>query len=156
MKKVSMLMIVAIIAMFLCVAAGADSTHAVCVVHKGECLWIRDAPSKSGSKIDSLRWGVECEITEIVDGYAHITAPYHESGWADISYFDIPITETIYTVISDGPLNKRETPDGRYLTRIKSGARVSVLGWRYSKSGELWAKCYKGGYVKASYLAEAE
>lgn len=128
-------------------------TRAVCVVHKGEWVWIRDRPSKDAEKIDTIRYGVEVEISDIRDGYAYITwLDGEKQGWADISYFDMPIKETIYVVASDGPLNKRETPDGRFLTRIKSGARVSVLGWRYSKKGELWAKTYHGGYVKASYL----
>ena len=109
----------------------------VCVVHKGEVLWVRDQPSKDGAQIDNLRYGVECEITEIVNQYGHIKSDYHKSGWVDISYLEIPIKETVYTIQCDGPLNVRETPDGRYLRRIKSGARVSVLGWRYSKAGEL-------------------
>ena len=129
-------------------------TNAICVVHKGEWVWIRDQPSKDGSKIDTIRYGTECQISQIVNQYAHITSDYHESGWVDIFYLEIPINETVYTIESDGPLNVREMPDGRYLRRIKSGSRVSVLGWRYSKAGELWAKVFKGGYVKASYLAE--
>ena len=66
----------------------------------------------------------------------------------------MPIKEKVYLVACESPLNKRETPDGRYLAKIKSGTRISVLGWRYSKKGELWAKVYKGGYVKAAFLEE--
>ena len=74
----------------------------------------------------------------------------------DVSYLDMPIREKVYVLIADGPVNKRETPDGRFLMRIKAGSRISVLGWRYSKKGELWARVFHGGYVKAEYLREAE
>ena len=133
--------------------ASAD-TPFVCAVHKGEWLWVRSGPSKDAAQIDTIRFGVEGEIHEIVNGYARVSTVNDKEGWVDVSYLLIPIKETVYKVVSDGPLNKRETPDGRYLTKIKSGVNISVLGWRYSKAGELWAYCYKGGYVKAAYLEE--
>ena len=135
--------------------AKAD-TPFVCVVHKGEWLWVRDAPSKDAKQIDTIRFGVEGEIHEIRNGYARVSTVNNKHGWVDVSYLEIPIKEEIYIVNTDGPLNKRETPDGRYMTKIKSGVRISVLGWRYSKSGELWAKVYHGGYVKAQYLVKAD
>lgn len=128
----------------------------VCVVHKGEWLWVRSAPDRDSAHVDTLRYGVEGVIHEIQNGYARITAENGKTGWVDVSYLEIPIKEEIYVITSEGPLNKRETPDGRYLTKIRSGSRISVLGWRYSPSGELWAKVYKGGYVKAAYLSKAE
>ena len=137
------------------VTAKADTAF-VCAVHKGEWLWVRSAPSKDAESIDTIRYGIEGEIHEIQNMYARVSTINGKEGWVDVSYLDIPIKEEIYVVTCEGPLNKRETPDGRYCGRIKSGARVSVLGWRYSKSGELWAKVYKGGYVKAQYLAKAE
>lgn len=133
--------------------AKAD-TGFICVVHKGEWLWVRDAPSKDAKAIDSIRFGVEGEIHEIQNGYARITTVNGKSGWADVSYLEIPISEKVYQITCETPLNKRETPDGRFMTKIKGGSRISVLGWRYSKKGELWAKVYKGGYVKAAYLQE--
>lgn len=135
--------------------ARAD-TGFVCVVHKGEWVWLRSDPASDADRIGTIRYGVEGEIHEIRNGYARITTSDGRKGWADVSYLEMPILEEIYVVSSDGPLNKRETPDGRYLTRIKSGARISVLGWRYSKAGELWAKVYHGGYVKACYLSKAD
>ena len=144
-----------ILAMEIIILATAKADTAfVCMVHKGEWLWIREAPSKDAKAIDQIRYGVEGEIHEIRNGYARVTTENGKTGWADVSYLEMPIKEKVYLVACESPLNKRETPDGRYLTKIKSGTRISVLGWRYSKKGELWAKVYKGGYVKAAFLEE--
>jgi len=157
-KSIKALLIIILIQMcvlfilFCLLISYADAQTMTCVVHKGECVWIRDQPARTGNQIGSIRYGYEVEVSEIVNQYAHITFN-GVNGWADIQYLELPIKETVYTVVSDGPLNKRETPDGRYLGRLKPGVRVSVLGWRYSPSGELWAKVYKGGYVAARYLA---
>lgn len=156
-KAANVILIVLAVLLIMAIAEAAKAdTGFVCVVHKGEWVWVRDAPSIDGAQIDKIRFGVVGEIHEIVNGYARISAPYHEDGWVDVSYLEIPISETVYVIDSDGPVNKREAPEGRFMTKIKSGARISVLGWRYSKSGELWAKVYKGGYIKACYLAKAE
>ena len=150
-------LIAVMIAMVLLGTAAMADTPFICVVHKGECLWIRNAPDKSAEIIDNIRFGVEGEIHEIQNGYARITAGNGKKGWVDVSYLEIPIKETVYVITCEGKLNKRETPDGRYLTKIEgNGTRISVLGWRYSSKGELWAKVYKGGYVKAEFLAEAK
>lgn len=136
---------------------GEADTRFVCVVRKGEWVWVRSAPARDADKIDTIRYGYECQVSEIVNQYAHITYRDGRTGWADVSYLEMPIEETIYTITTSGPVNKRETPDGRYLGRIKGGGtRISVLGWRYSAAGELWAKVYHGGYVKAEYLQIAE
>ena len=148
--------IVVMVTVLVCLAicgAKAD-THFVCVVHKGEWVWIRDNPDRNATKIGNIRYGAEGEIHEIVNLYAHVTTDNGKEGWVDISYLEIPIKETIYRIVTDGPVNRRETPDGRFLSKIKSGVNISVLGWRYSPSGELWAKVYKGGYVKAQFLAQ--
>ena len=146
MKKA--IMTIAFVAILL-IGTVAQAQTMVCVVHKGEWVWIRDQPSKAGNQIGTIRYGYEVEVSEIQNLYAHIDFNGMQ-GWVDVSYLELPVQEMTYTVISDGPLNKRETPDGRF----KSGVRISVLGWRYSPSGELWAKVYKGGYVNAKYLAE--
>lgn len=156
MKKVIVIIALTILAIVNIVVITAKAeTDAICVVHRGEWVWVRNAPDPDAEQIDKIRYGYEVKISEIVNGYAHIASEWH-NGWVDVSYLEIPIDEKIYKVVSDGPLNKRETPDGRYMTKIKSGVNISVLGWRYSKSGELWAKVYHGGYVKAAYLAEVE
>ena len=156
--KRAMIAIMALI--WILISAGeigvADSKF-VCVVHRGEWVWVREAPDKDAAKIDTIRYGVECQVSEIVNQYAHITYRDGKSGWTDVSYLEMPIEETIYTITTDGPVNKRETPDGRYMGRVKGGGtRISVLGWRYSPTGELWAKVYHGGYIKAEYLRIAE
>lgn len=156
MKKLILAVLLTVFIQILSCAGAAADTKFICAVHKGEWVWLRATPDAEGEQIGTVRYGVEGEIHGIENGYASITTGDGRSGWLDVSYLDMPIREEIYVVISDGPLNKRETPDGRYLTRIKSGARISVLGWRYSKSGELWAKVFRGGYVKAAYLAKAE
>ena len=155
MHKLHMVLIVAALISALVIPVIAD-TAAVCVVHKGEWVWVRSAPAHDADKIDTIRYGVECRISEIVNQYAHVKYRDGCEGWVDVSYLEIPIRETIYQVTTESPLNKRETPDGRFLTKIKAGARISVLGWRYSKKGELWAKVYRGGYVKAEYLREVD
>ncbi|MBQ9009539.1 MAG: SH3 domain-containing protein [Clostridia bacterium] len=131
-------------------------TAFVCAVRKGEWVWVRAAPDREAAGVGTIRYGVEGEIHEIRNGYARITTESGQSGWVDVSYLDMPIRERVYTITAEGPVNKRETPDGRFMTRIKAGARISVLGWRYSKKGELWARVFRGGYVKAMYLQEVE
>ena len=151
----SVIMFVEIILIAGLSIARAD-TPFVCVVHKGEWLWIRNAPAKEARSVDTIRYGVEGEIHEIVNGYARITANNGKKGWVDVSYLEIPIKEEVYVINTQDPVNKRETPEGRYMTKIRGGSRISVLGWRYSKKGELWAKVFHGGYVKAEFLSKAE
>ena len=151
----SVIMFVEIIMIAGLSIARAD-TPFVCVVHKGELLWIRNAPAKEARSVDTIRFGVEGEIHEIVNGYARITANNGKQGWVDVSYLEIPIKEEVYVVNTQDPVNKRETPEGRYMTKIRGGSRISVLGWRYSKKGELWAKVFHGGYVKAEFLSKVE
>lgn len=146
---------VIVISILLCIVSVGTASTFKCVVRRGEYVWIRDAPSKDANKIGTLRYGMEVNISSIVDGYAHIQFQGSD-GWADLFYFEQPIDETIYLITSDGPVNKRETPDGRFMTKIRSGQRISVLGWRYSRDGELWAKVWHGGYIKAIYLTKVD
>lgn len=147
------LSVVLIMVIVMTAAAKAESTF-VCCVHKGEYVWIRDIPDKTGNKLGTIRYGYEVQVSEIKNQYAHITTNNGLEGWVDVSYIEQPIKEEIWVVNCDGPLNKRETPDGRFVTKIKPGSRVSVLAWRYSKSGELWAKTFHGGYVAAKFLSK--
>ena len=137
----------------LTLACSASAAIGTCVVTKGEWVWLRSHPSPDAEKIGTIRYGTQVDVTEIKDQFAHVRWNDKE-GWADVSYFLFPQEETVYNIICDGDLNKRETPDGRWMNVIRS-KRVSVLGWRYSKSGELWAYVYHGGYVKASFLEVA-
>lgn len=155
MLLVAAILLAITIILLACDMAKAEDTHFICAVTKGEWVWLRAEPSSDGEKIGTIRYGVEGEIHSIVNGFADITTVDGRTGWADVSYLLMPIEEQIYVITTTGPLNKRETPDGRYITRIKGGSRISVLGWRYSKSGELWAHVYHGGYVKACYLEAA-
>ena len=136
-------------------AAGADTAF-ICAVPKGEWVRVRAAPDRGAEVVGRIRHGVEGEIHEIRNGYALISAANGAEGWVDVSFLDMPVRETVYVLTAEGPVNKRETPDGRYLTRIRAGSRISVLGWRYSRKGELWARVYRGGYVKAEFLRKAE
>ena len=134
-----------------------------CAVHKGEWVWIRETPDPHGRQIGRVRFGYEVESGEPENGYLAIDT---QPGWmlegekgfrgyVDASYFDRAIPEKMYRVNTEGgPLAKRETPEGRLMCWIKPGVKISVLAWRYSKSGELWAKVFRGGYVKAEYLSE--
>lgn len=131
----------------------AKAAPCVCAVTKGEWVWLRTTPSPEGEKIGTIRYGVGGEMHTIENGYAKITTNDGREGWADVSYFDLPIDEQIWVVKTKDPVNKRETPGGRYMTKIKGGSRISVLGFRYSKDGELWCKVYHGGYVKAEFLS---
>lgn len=133
-------------------AATGKAMTGICVVTKGEWVWLRDQPNPDAEKIGTIRYGTDVEISTIENQYAHVQWNGQE-GWADVSYFLIPQDETVYNITCEGDLNKRETPDGRFLTKIK-GKRISVLGWRYSKKGELWAYVYHGGYVDARYLSK--
>ena len=144
MKRITILFLMA---MILTVPASAAISR--CMVHKGEWVWLRATPSPDGEQIGKIRFGTDVDVREIKDQYAHVVWDGGD-GWADVSYFLFPHKEEVYTTRCS--VNKRETPNGRYLTRIKEGSRVSVLGWRYDQNGELWAYTYKGGYVKAEYL----
>lgn len=151
MKKVLFTMLM----LLICVSAVADQTF-VCCVHKGEVLWVRDIPDKSGNMVGSIRYGYEVQVSEIKNLYAHVTLHDGKTGWVYVPYIEKPIKEEIWIVNTADPVNKRETPDGRYVTKITGGSRISVLGWRYSEKGELWAKVYHGGYVKAEFLSKAD
>ena len=157
MRRFTLLVLVLAGILMSALKIGEADTRFVCVVHRGEWVWVRSAPARDADKIDTIRYGYECQVSEIVNQFAHITYRDGRTGWVDVSFLEMPIKETIYTITTSGPVNKRETPDGRYLGRIKGGGtRISVLGWRYSAAGELWAKVYHGGYIKAEYLQIAE
>lgn len=152
-RKIIVAELLVLTILILAVAAVKADTY-ICVVHKGEWVWIRSGPSYEAPQIGQIRFGYEVDVTEFVDGFAHIH-------WRDIDgyvaaqYLELPIPETMYRVVTDqGPLAKRETPNGRLMCWIKRGTKISVLGWRYAADGSMWAKVYKGGYVKAAYLGE--
>ena len=164
-ERILKLLFFAAAVLFLIVGAArlAIAETYTCVVHKGEWVWIRETPEPDGRQIGRVRYGYEVESGEPVNGFLQIdTQPgwmlegeHGFRGYVDASYFDRAIPETMMRVNTQGgPLAKRETPNGRLLTWIKPGVKISVLAWRYAKDGSLWAKVYHGGYVKAEYLAE--
>lgn len=131
----------------------AKSETYTCVVHKGEWVWIRGGPNYEAPQIGQLRFGYEVEVDRFENGFAHILWKDTE-GWVAAQFLELPIKETMYRIICEGPLAKRETPAGRLLCWIKPGSKISVLGWRYAPDGSMWAKVYRGGYVKAAFLGE--
>lgn len=152
-----------VLAILIAAVAAAKADPMTCVVHKGEWVWIREAPSKSARQIGRVRYGYEIDAGEPENGFFRIRigkgwlleGETEEIGYVDAQYFDRPITETMYRVTTEGgPLAKRETPQGRLMCWIKPGVKISVLGWRYAPDGSLWAKVFKGGYVAAQYLGE--
>lgn len=156
------LIVLAVLLILLAITGAARAETYECAVHKGEWVWIRSEPSKTAHQIGRVRYGYEIEAGEPENGFLRIDV---KSGWllegesatagyVDASYFDRLTPETMYRVICEGPLAKRETPAGRLMCWIKPGVKISVLGWRYAPDGSLWAKVFKGGYVKAAFLAE--
>lgn len=152
--EIAIMVALAVFAVVFAVSSAYADSLFVCCVTKGEWVWVRDMPSKDGNKIGTIRYGYEVQVSEIQNQYAHVKLHDGSTGWVDVFYIEKPIKEEIWRVNTKDPLNKRETPDGRYLTKIKGGSQISVLAWRYSKSGELWAKTYHGGYVNAKYLSK--
>lgn len=147
------LMAVLLVAAMVCTIKVARAETYTCVVHRGEWVWIREAPSYEGRQIGQIRYGYEVDVDSIDKGWAHIRFKDTE-GFVDASYLERDIPETMYRVVCEGKLAKRETPAGRLMCWIKPGSKISVLGWRYAKDGTLWAKVYKGGYVSAAFLGE--
>ena len=152
MRKIIIAALISAIIITAAALAAADRQF-VCAVTKGEWVWLRAEPSPDAEKIGTIRYGVEGEIHEIQNLYARITTVDGREGWADVSYLLMPCKEEVWTVNTTTVLNRRETPLGRWLGEINPGVRISVLGWRYDRNGELWAKVYRGGYVMAKYLA---
>ena len=156
-------MMIAIIGGAVCIVKTARAETYTCVVHKGEWVWLRETPEPNGRQIGRVRYGYEVEADEPKDGYLAI---YPKASWmlegecvkqayVKAYYFDRRDTETVMRVNTHGgPLTRREAPSGRITGYIKNGVRISVLGWRYDNDGSLWAKVFKGGYVKAEFLAE--
>ena len=155
-------MSVLVVFLIVCTVKVVHADTYTCVVHRGEWVWIRAEPSPKARQIGRVRYGYEIESGEPINGYLAIDpkpgwmldGEIVRRGYVDASYFDRSIPETMYRVnTAGGPLAKRETPNGRLLCWIKPGVKISVLGWRYDKNGEIWAKVFHGGYVKAEYLA---
>lgn len=147
------LMAVLLVAAMICTIKVARAETYTCVVHRGEWVWIRSGASYEAPQIGQIRYGYEVDVDSIDKGWAHIQ--WHGiDGFVDASYLERDIPETMYRVICEGKLAKRETPAGRLMCWIKPGSKISVLGWRYAKDGTLWAKVYKGGYVSAAFLGE--
>lgn len=152
--RVMIMALLVILAILLIMLAAAEADTYTCVVHRGEWVWIRSGPSYEARQIGQVRYGYEMEVSEFRDGFAHVRWK-DVDGWVAQQYLELPVPEKMYLVITEGgPLAKRETPGGRLLCWIKPGSRISVLGWRYASDGSMWAKVYKGGYVKAAYLGE--
>lgn len=164
MKRIiiSELVIIAVLLLMLITVKVARADTYECVVHRGEWVWIRETPDASGRKIGRVRYGYEIEATQPEKGFMQIEVrpgwmldgEHASTGYVDASYFLSRVPEKVYRVVCEGPLAKRETPQGRLMCWIKPGSKISVLGWRYDKDGSLWAAVYKGGYVKASFLGE--
>ena len=159
------IVVLLIVLLALLIAIAVDTAMAdsyTCVVHRGEWVWIRETPDPAGRKIGRVRYGYEVESGEPVNNYLSISVrpgwllegEHADRGYVDASYFLRAVPERMYRVNTTGPLAKRETPGGRLLCWIKPGVKISVLGYRTDKNGELWAHVYKGGYVYAGYLAE--
>lgn len=153
------IVVLAALMLALCALSAARADTYTCVVHKGEWVWIRSGPSYEAPQIGQIRYGYEVDVTEFVDGFAHIRWTHHDGnvtgGYVAAQYLEISIPETMYRVITEGgPLAKRETPNGRLMCWIKRGTKISVLGWRYAADGSMWAKVYKGGYVHSAFLGE--
>ena len=140
----------------------AKAESYTCVVHKGEWVWIRESPSKTAKQIGRVRYGYDIESGKPENGFFRIDVrpgwlldgETATTGYVDAQYFDRNVEEQMYRIICEGPLAKRETPEGRLMCWIKPGSKISVLGWRYDKNGDLWAKVFKGGYVKGCFLGE--
>ena len=157
------ILVLAIVGLTVCIVKTAQAETYTCVIHKGEWVWLRETPEPNGRKIGRVRFGYEVEADEPKDGYLAI---FPKAGWmlegervkqayVKAYYFDRRDTETVMRVNTQGgPLTRRETPSGRITGYIKNGVRISVLGWRYDNDGSLWAKVFKGGYVKAEFLTE--
>lgn len=151
-KMVLLAMLIVLFAVLIGKVATAETY--TCVVHKGEWVWIRSGPNYEAKQIGQLRYGYEVDVDGFKDGFAHIHWKDTE-GYVAAQYLEKSISEKMYRVLTEGgPLAKRETPNGRLMCWIKHGSKISVLGWRYAADGSLWAKVYKGGYVKASFLGE--
>ena len=156
-----LMMLILLMTVGICWLAKAETY--TCVVHKGEWVWIRESADPNGRQIGRVRYGYEVEADEPENGYLRI---YPKPGgmlegetprqaFVNATYFDRIQPEKIMRVNTQGgALAKRETPNGRLLCWIKPGVKISVLGWRYANDGSLWAKVYKGGYVKAEFLTD--
>lgn len=156
-----MVMLILFLTVGMCALARAETY--TCAVHRGEWVWIRETPEPNGRQIGRVRYGYEVDAEEPVNGYLEIDpkpgwmleGETARRGYVNAAYFDRMQPEVMMRVNTEGgPLAKRETPNGRLMTWIKPGVKISVLGWRYAKDGTLWAKVYHGGYVKAEYLTD--
>ena len=103
------LMAVLLIAAMVCTVKVAQAETYTCVVNRGEWVWIREAPSYEGRQIGQIRFGYEVDVDSIDKGWAHIRFKDIE-GFVDASYIERDVPETMYRVICEGPLAKRETP----------------------------------------------
>lgn len=155
------IMLILLLTIGICKIAKADNY--TCVVHRGEWVWIREAPEPNAKQIGRVRYGYEVEADKPENGYLAIDpkpawmldGETPRRAFVKAAYFDRVAPEKIMRVNTQGgPLTRRETPSGRIMGWIKNGVRISVLGWRYDSNGELWAKVYKGGYVKAEFLTD--
>ena len=156
------LAVLAVLLVALVTARAVRAETYECVVHRGEWVWIREAPEPTARKIGRVRYGYEVQAgkpegnwlgIEVRPGWL-LEGERSEFGYVDASWFLRAVPEKMYRVATTGPLAKRETPGGRLMCWIKPGVRISVLGWRTDKDGTPWAHVYKGGYVCGKYLQE--
>lgn len=146
MKRYQMLIVVCILLTFMCVA-NAETMY----VHVGEGTFLngRHDP-KIGSAVEMrLHRGDEVTVLSIDGSWAQIEGGEAGTAWCFVEYLASypPDTDApLYTVVSNGRVRVRQSPDGKTVGYVYDGNRVEV---RFVMDG--WA--YIGnGYVMAEYL----
>ena len=134
-------------------ALAADDAYTLFVhVQDGSYLNGRMKPSKDSAIEIRLFRGDAVSVITIENGWAEIIGGEAGTAWCCVDYLaDYPPDGDVrlYTVVANGRVRVRRTPDGDVVGYVQNGDTVEVRfvidGWAYIGNG----------YVMADYLEEA-
>ena len=120
-------------------------------VTSGSYLNGRHAPAKDSAVEMRLYRGDAVDVIGIDGEWVQIEGGEAGTCWCRVDYLaDYPPGDEapLYTVLSDGRVRVRQSPDGNTLRYLYDGDLVAV---RFAMDG--WAYLDDGGYVMTDYLA---
>ena len=147
------LVILTAIWLMLALAWVADAETMYVHVRDGTYLNGRRDPNMQSPILMTMGRGDDVEVTSVNNGWAEILGGEAGSCWCCVDYladYSPDESAALYTVVSNGRVRVRQSPDGKAVGYARNGDTVTVRfildGWAYI--GE--------GYVMAEYLERRE
>ena len=133
--------------------AAADTTVMYVHVREGTMLNGRREPSVDSPIVMRMERGFAVDVLSVKNGWARIIGSESGTCWCSVDYLASyhPDGKPVYgTVVSNGRVRIRQSPDGETVGYVRNGDQVEVRfridGWAYIGSG----------YVMTEFLEKRE